>query len=311
MPYELRPRIPALIRRGIAETLRDCKTPIAAMAILLMTTSGLAEAKEEFADPSLLISTDQLQEALTDPDIAIIDVRDARNFQQGHIPTAVSFPAGHVVDPSSRIKGARRSDAHLARIFGKLGIGKDAHIVFYDDKGGHLAARFFWIAHYLGHRHVSVLDGGFPEWQKEERPINTDTKLPNREVFPVDAKPRHLATADWILEHMNDSDIVVIDVRNSKMFAKGYIPGAVNIPWKKSLGAEEMWKNPEELRQLFESFGVTKDKNVVVYCQFGNMNAHTYLTLKALGYPRVRSYDRAWAEWGGDPSLSKTAAATQ
>ncbi len=123
--------------------------------------------------------------------------------------------------------------------------------------------------------------------------------------------PRRMATADWILEHMSDGDLVIVDVRKPAMFAKNHIPGAVNIPWNRSLSAEETWKSPEELRQLFESFGVTKDKNIVVYCQFGNMNAHTYLTLKALGYPRVRSYDRAWAEWGGDPSLPKTPAATQ
>ena len=119
--------------------------------------------------------------------------------------------------------------------------------------------------------------------------------------------PRRLATADWILEHMRDGDIVIVDVRKPDMFVKNHIPGAVNIPWNKSINAKGAWKSPAALRELFESLGVTKDKNIVVYCQFGNMNAHTYVTLKALGYPKVRSYDRAWAEWGGDPSLPKVA----
>ena len=62
---------------------------------------------------------------------------------------------------------------------------------------------------------------------------------------------------------------------------------------------------PPDLRAMFEEAGVTKDKNVIVYCQFGNMNQHTYLTLKLLGYPRVRSYDLAWVGWRRDISLPK------
>ncbi len=278
---------------------------LTAVALMLMIPAAAADTEADFADPSFLVSTERLQRLLAEPNVQIIDVRSAQEFQKGHIPNAVSLPARHVVDPASRIKGTRRSDNHLARIFGKLGIGKGTHVVFYDARGGHLAARLFWIVHYMGHQRASVLDGGFPKWLEEGRPVSEEPKRPNRGMFPIDRMPRRLATAGWILDHMHDPDFLIIDVRKPEMYAKSHIPGAINIPWKKNLNADETWKRPEELRQLYESSGVAKDKNIVVYCQFGNMNAHTYITLKALGYSRVRSYDRAWAEWGSDPSLPK------
>ena len=280
---------------------------LATLAFIVAMAAAPAEADEEFADLSLLVSTEHLESLLKDLDTRIIDVRAPEKFREGRIPFALNLPAAAVLDSASRIEGARRADAQLADMFGQLGIGKENHVVLYDDKGGHEAARILWILHYFGHQKVSVLDGGFPRWQEEGRHITQQTRQVKREYFPIDLMPRRLATAEWILDHMNDPDLVIIDVRLPEKYVESHIPGAINIPWKETnLNPDETWKKPEELRKLYESFGVTKDKTIVTYCQGGNHNAHTYLTLKALGYPQVRSYDRAWPEWGSDPSLPKS-----
>ncbi len=276
------------------------------MAIGVMWVAATpAAAQDGFSDPSLLISAEQLESALDDLNLRILDVRSPDLYQEGHIPFALSLPAAAVLDATSRIEGARRSDAELAQMFSSLGIGRESRVVLYDDKGGHEAARVLWILRYLGHQSVSLVDGGFPKWQEDGRYVTQQTRLVTQEYFPLDLVPRRLATADWILDHLGDSNVVILDVRPPERYAESHIPGAINIPWRKNLDADETWKNPEELRELYESAGVTKDKDIVVYCQGGNHNAHTYVTLKALGYPQVRSYDRAWPEWGSDPSLPK------
>ena len=104
---------------------------------------------------------------------------------------------------------------------------------------------------------------------------------------------------------MYDPNTVILDVRPPARYEDSHIPGAVNIFWKSTLNEDDSWKDLDELRQLYEAAGVTSDKTIVTYCQGGAHNAHTYLTLKALGYPQVRSYDRAWPEWGADPELPK------
>ncbi len=279
---------------------------LAALVFIGALAAAPAAAEEEFDDPSLLVSTEQLEGLLRNFELRVIDLRPTEKFHAGHIPYALSLPAAAVLDSTSRIEGARRGDAELAQMLGQLGIGKDNHVVLYDDKGGHEAARVLWILHYFGHQNVSILDGGFPRWQDEGGHVTRQTRQLKQESFPIDLTPRRLATAEWILDHMSDSDLLIIDVRPPERYVESHIPGAINVPWRGNLSTDEIWKEPDELRTLYESAGVTKDRNIVVYCQGGFHNGHTYVTLKALGYPRVRSYDRAWPEWGSDPSLPKS-----
>lgn len=290
-----RPLVKHVLRGGLLIAL------IGAMA------AAPASAQEDFDDPSVLISTEQLDSLLRrDLTIRVIDLRPTEKFQAGRIPYALSLPGAAILDATSRIEGSRRADAELAEMFGQLGIGRDNQVVLYDDKGGHQAARVLWIFHYFGHQNVSVLDGGFPKWQEEGRPVTRQMRQVVRASFPIDLTPRRLATAEWILDNMSAPHLLIIDVRPPERYEESHIPGAINVPWQGNLNADQTWKGPDELRSLYENAGVTEDKNIVVYCQGGFHNGHTYLTLKALGYPRVRSYDRAWPEWGSDPSLPKS-----
>lgn len=275
-------------------------------AFMVVMLPSLAQGAEGFVDPLLLISTGSLETVLNDTSVRVLDARNPKDFQKGHIPNAVNLPASSMVDPESRIEGKLLGDTRLASKFGLAGIGKDTHVVLYDDQGGRLAARLVWVLHYMGHQLVSVLDGGFSKWVKEGRPTTQSVVQVGRRVFPIDQTPRVIASADWILQHMGSPDVVIVDARPADLYAKDHIPGAVNIPWDKSLSADRTWKTSEELSKVFEGAGVTKEKEVVVYSEVGEMSSLSYLVLRALGYPRVRVYDRSWAEWRSDLSLPKT-----
>ena len=76
------------------------------------------------------------------------------------------------------------------------------------------------------------------------------------------------------------------------------MPGAVHLEWKNNLDASGAFKPEHELREMYEHAGVTRDKEVITYCQGGYRAAHTYLALRLLGYPRTRNYVGSWKEWG-------------
>jgi thiosulfate/3-mercaptopyruvate sulfurtransferase len=80
----------------------------------------------------------------------------------------------------------------------------------------------------------------------------------------------------------------------------GHIPGAKNIPWAQAVNDYDgTFKSADELKKLYESKGITPDKEVIAYCRIGERSSHTWFVLKyLLGYPNVKNYDGSWTEWG-------------
>jgi thiosulfate/3-mercaptopyruvate sulfurtransferase len=107
------------------------------------------------------------------------------------------------------------------------------------------------------------------------------------------------------------NDRVILDARSDGEYCGtvvraargGAVPGAVHIEWTQNLTADGEFKPAAELRRMYESAGVTPDREVITYCQGGYRAAHSYLALRLLGYPRVRNYVGSWKEWGDRTDL--------
>ncbi len=107
--------------------------------------------------------------------------------------------------------------------------------------------------------------------------------------------------------------VVILDTRSPAEFSGidrraargGHIPGAVNMDWSVALDRERnlRLKPAVELRGILDNLGITPDKEVITHCQTHHRSSHTYLMLKALGYPRTRGYPGSWSEWGNDLEL--------
>ena len=53
------------------------------------------------------------------------------------------------------------------------------------------------------------------------------------------------------------------------------------------------------LQALCTDLGLLPERTIITYCVRGGLSTHAWLVLtQLLGYPRVREYDRSWAEWG-------------
>jgi thiosulfate/3-mercaptopyruvate sulfurtransferase len=117
------------------------------------------------------------------------------------------------------------------------------------------------------------------------------------------------ATAAYIMEQaIDDPDVVLLDVRSDAEWLglndrgnkrAGRIPGAVHLEWLNNVTPDEerRLKPAEALRAQFEAIGVTPDKEIVTYCQGGIRAAQAAMTLRLLGYERVRNYDGSFFEW--------------
>src|SRR5215212_5150749 len=133
------------------------------------------------------VSTEWLNERLTDPDVVVIDGswylptmnRDAEaEYLAGHIPGAIRFDIDTVKDRASPLPHMLPSPEEFAATVGAMGVGDGMTIVVYDGAGLFSAPRVWWTFRTFGARDVCILEGGFPAWKTEGRPVEDGPPRP-------------------------------------------------------------------------------------------------------------------------------------
>ena len=266
-----------------------------------------------FHNDALLVGSEWLADRLADSDLRIVEVTPpGSGYVFAHLPGAVYLSLDDLF--TGRASGIHRTVGPLGEVvdtLGRLGLSPDRHVVVYDANGGAEAAQVFWLLEYLGFERVSALEGGAERWMAEERAQTAE--VPSVVATTFNGRPRddRLATAEWIAARLGDGDIRVLDCRTFQEFSEGHIPGAQNRSWDRTLrlDAYQRFREAVDLRAELEALGITPSREIVTYCHTGQRSAHTYLTLRLLGYPRVRNYDASWTEWGERPDLPKASGA--
>jgi thiosulfate/3-mercaptopyruvate sulfurtransferase len=101
-------------------------------------------------------------------------------YLQEHIPGAVYLDwTRDIVDENDPIPAQVASEEKLSRVLGTAGIGDAHRIVAYDaHPASQFATRLWWALRYYGHTDVRVLNGGWPQWVREKRPVTTEIPHP-------------------------------------------------------------------------------------------------------------------------------------
>jgi len=271
-----------------------------------------------------LVSTDWLAERLADPDTVVVDGswympktgRDPdAEFRAAHIPGAVRFNIDEIADRTSDLPHTLASPDAFAAEAGRLGISEAMTIVVYDGAGLFSAPRVWWNFRVMGARKVHVLDGGFPKWQAEGKPVEAGPAKP-RAAKTFHARLNWLAVASKasIMTAIEDGTQIV-DARSPARFRgeepeprsgvqPGHIPGSRNIHYA-SIIEDGRLKDKAALRAAFDEAGVDFDKPVLTTCGSGVSAAILALAVEELGHQLPRLYDGSWTEWGGDPETPK------
>ena len=125
-----------------------------------------------------------------------------------------------------------------------------------------------------------------------------------------------LVSTAWLKQHLQDPDVLVLDVRSAidgggaEAYQKGHIPGAIHSDYDKAGwrvtrgGVPFMLPTLAELEKLIGELGIDEDTHVVVvpagvhYTDFGAA-ARTYWTLKVAGVSKVSILDGGYCRMAG------------
>lgn len=259
----------------------------------------------------LILDADDLVPLLDTDGVVVVDLSNEAVYESGHIPGAIRIEAGELTNGRPPVMGLLPPEAVIGRLLSEAGIGPNTHVIAYDGENSLKACRFLWTLDVVGHHRFSLLNGGLNAWMDAGHGL--DDALPN--VTPTDYKVRYgaeyIADKRYILEHLNDPDVIILDARSEleyngvdrRALRSGHIPGARNVDWSRTVigGGDFRFRPVEEVRALYAHEGITSDKEVVVHCQTHVRSAHSYILLKALGFKRLRGYPGSWSDWGNDP----------
>lgn len=269
-------------------------------------------------DPKTLVSTEWLAAHLKDPDLRILDGswylpqmgRDGRaEYEAAHIPGARFFDIDEMSDQRSEIPHmAPPVEKFIARMRA-MGVGDGHQVVVYDGAGLFSAARVWWTFRLMGKTDIAVLDGGFPKWVAEGRPVEDMAPMVRDRHMTVQRQAHLVKDVTQVAAASKLRDHEIIDARSPGRFEgrepeprpnlrSGHIPGSKNVHFASLLNPDGTMKAPDALRALFEAAGVDLKKPAITSCGSGVNGAMLNLALELIGHRNHALYDGAWTEWG-------------
>lgn len=270
-----------------------------------------------------LIDTAALASQLARADVAIFDCRfelgnpawGESEFAREHIPGAQYLHldrdlSGPITPGSGR--HPLPDPAQFARRIAALGAGSGIQLVAYDHGNGAYAARFWWMARWIGVRNVAVLDGGITAWRAAGLPLETAVRAPRARDLAVSLSANAVVESRALDELRQRPGTLLVDARGADRFAgrnetidprAGHVPGARNMPFAGNLGADGKFLASDQLRQRWATLlGSQPPSSLIAMCGSGVTACQNLLALEHAGLGGARLYAGSWSEWIRDPS---------
>jgi thiosulfate/3-mercaptopyruvate sulfurtransferase len=265
---------------------------------------------------SPIVSTDWLEQNLRNPQLVVLDIRTETQYKKGHIPGSLSTPLNLWAITNNGLSLELPSDDTLRDLLGKSGIDASSVVVIVNrtetDFGRADATRVAWTCEVAGVENVSVLDGGYTKWIRENKAVSADAAraIPTTYVGRIDRS--RVASKSYVLRKIGKS--VLVDARTPEDYfgitsKPGHIKSAVDMPTPWIFASDGTFINEKDLRAIAAGVvGTDRSKEVIVYCGVGGYaSTWCYVLTRMLGYRNVKLYDGSMEEWMKDPSAPITA----
>lgn len=273
-----------------------------------------------YNDPEVLVNTQWVADHLKDPQVRLIEVvwdkrKNLTDYESGHIPGAVAWDFEK--DLQDTVRHDILDKEGMEALLSQSGITNEMTIVVYSGMNNLLATYAFWQLNVFQHNDIRLMDGDRQKWLDENRPTTSEVPFITKTMYQVQEPNWSIrVNKNDVIQSIGKKGILFVDTRSVEMYngtnkantqRGGHIPDAVNLPalntqkgWQvPTVKSDGTFKSSTELQSLFNSLGITSDKEIITYCVRGGLSTHAWFVLtQLLGYTNVREYDKSWAEWG-------------
>jgi len=253
-----------------------------------------------------------------------------KQYLQAHIPGAVYADLDHALSDKGSPDASGQPQPHPGAASGGrhplpsrekfaiwlsgVGFANDMQAVVYDRNGANYCGRLWWMLKWMGHEAVAILDGGLQAWQAAGGEVRSGTE-PSHFQSNFELRPplRRLVTTGEVQRQLGQATQTLVDARAAPRYRgevepldpiAGHIPGALNRPFAQNLGADGLFKPPQQLRAEFDALLAGRDPRTVVHqCGSGVSAVPNLVAMELAGYAPTALYAGSWSEWSRTPGL--------
>ena len=274
--------------------------------ILGLALSAAASAAQPLLSPA------ELQAKLNNPQVRVIDIRDAKSYAAGHIAGAVNAPYGSWRGPAHN-PGELPELPKLTALVQSLGLSPVTHAVVVssgaDATDFGATARVYWTLKVLGLKELSILNGGLKAWSEAGLTQNTEAVKIAASNFQPKLDTSQIATKEELIQRVKAGDAALIDARPAAFFkgetkapaakVAGTLDGAVNLQHDKWFAPGSSTFVPaDQAKKIAAASPIDPAKETVSFCNTGHWAATNWFAMsEVLGQKNVKLYAGSMVDW--------------
>ena len=229
-------------------------------------------------------------------------------FKKNHIKNSIFFDIDKNSSQNSSLPHMLPSNKEWENILSNLGINNSDHVIIYDNSNIFSSCRVWYTFIYFGHNTdlVSVLDGNFIKWQKENRAVSKEIAKISKTNYEAEENLSMVISKAQVKKNILNKKFQLIDARSNERFLglqpeprqglkSCHIEGSINLPFQLLLNEDRTLKKKEDLIEIFKSKKVSIEKEMAFTCGSGVTACILGLANSIISGKKPIIYDGSWA----------------
>lgn len=249
--------------------------------------------------------------------VKILDVRWSlsdkgylnREYCKSHIPKSIMLDIEQFSNKESPLPHMMPKKPIFESLISNLGIENNDDLVLYDQTGFISSSRIWFMFKNFGHKKISILNGGFKNWIKNNLPCDRNFVKLNKTNYIAKEAKNHVVNKKFVKSVVDEKNYLIIDARPNERFSskkdeprpyvkRGNIPNSINIPFTEIHDKNGLVHEKKKLESIFFNSHNIKNKEVICTCGSGVTACNIIFALYLLKKKNVYLYDGSWSEWG-------------